>query len=131
GVEVDVDAGDAGDLEDLIAHGRDAVLAGHPGHGEGGGAGHGSPRDACDQERTRRATASEASLSLASASGPPDCAACSTQCARCSSSRPSATAWSALVTADTWVRMSMQYLSSSSIRAMPRTWPSMRRIRLA
>ena len=70
-------------------------------------------------------------LLLASASGPPACAASSTQWAMCSSSRPSATAWSALVTAETWVRMSMQYLSSSTIRAIPRTWPSMRRIRLA
>ena len=33
------------------------------------------------------------------------------------------------VTADTWVRMSMQYLSSSTIRCRPRTWPSIRRSR--
>ena len=36
----------------------------------------------------------------------------------------------ALVTALTWVRMSMQYFSSSIIRAMPRACPSMRRMRL-
>ena len=36
-----------------------------------------------------------------------------------------------LFTALIWVRTSMQYLSSSIIRAMPRTCPSMRRSRLA
>ena len=34
---------------------------------------------------------------------------------------------SALVAADTWVRTSMQYWSSFTMRAMPRTWPSTRR----
>ena len=43
---------------------------------------------------------------------------------------PSPTPWSAFVTATTWVRTSMQYSSSSIIRSMPRTWPSMRRRRL-
>ena len=40
-----------------------------------------------------------------------------------------ATLCSAFVTALTWVRMSMQYVSSSTIRCRPRTWPSMRRSR--
>ena len=42
----------------------------------------------------------------------------------------SATAWSALVAADTCVSTSMQYWSSSTIRCRPRTWPSIRRSRL-
>ncbi|COX26929.1 Uncharacterised protein [Mycobacterium tuberculosis] len=54
-----------------------------------------------------------------------------TQWLRCSSSRFSATDRNALVTALIWVRTSMQYLSSSIIRAMPRTCPSTRRNRLA
>ena len=37
-----------------------------------------------------------------------------------------ATDRSALVIALTWVRMSMQYCSSSTIRCRPRAWPSMR-----
>ena len=40
-------------------------------------------------------------------------------------------AFKAEVTALIWVSTSMQYLSSSIILAMPRTWPSMRRSRLA
>src|SRR5690625_2753978 len=47
----------------------------------------------------------------------------------CSSSSPSAKDCSAREAAETWVRMSMQYLSSSTILAMPRTCPSMRRNR--
>jgi hypothetical protein len=37
---------------------------------------------------------------------------------------------SALLAADVWVRMSMQYWSSSTIRCSPRIWPSIRRSRL-
>ena len=37
---------------------------------------------------------------------------------------------SALVAALTWVKISLQYLSSSTLFAMPRTWPSTRRSRL-
>ncbi len=48
----------------------------------------------------------------------------------CSSSSARATLCSAREAAETWVRMSMQYLSSSTMRAMPRTWPSMRRSRM-
>ena len=46
-----------------------------------------------------------------------------TQWARWSSSSSSATAWSALVAADTCSRMSMQYRSSSTMRCRPLTWP--------
>jgi len=35
------------------------------------------------------------------------------------------------VAAETWVSTSMQYLSSSTIFAIPRTWPSTRRSRLS
>jgi uncharacterized protein (TIGR00106 family) len=84
-----------------------------------------------DYDRTSRAMAADASASLASASSPPSATAWVTQWPRCSSSRPSATDWSALLTALIWVRTSMQYLSSSIIFAMPRTWPSIRRSRLA
>jgi hypothetical protein len=41
-----------------------------------------------------------------------------------------ATDCSAFVIAETWVRMSMQYFSSSTIRCSPRACPSMRRSRL-
>ena len=61
------------------------------------------------------------SRTFASASSPPRCAASTTQWAMCSSSSPSEKDCSAFVAADTWVRMSMQYLSSSIIFAMPRT----------
>ena len=64
--------------------------------------------------------ASEASLSLASPSGPPWATASTTQCLRWSSSNPSATDSSAFVRALTCVRMSMQYFSSSTMRWMPR-----------
>ena len=65
--------------------------------------------------------ASEASLTLASASGPPASMACVTQWPRWSSTSPSATACSARVTADTWVSTSMQYVSDSTMRCNPRT----------
>src|SRR5690625_3771337 len=83
------------------------------------------------QLRTRRAMASEASLSLASCWSSPACAAWSRQWAMCSSSSARATLCSAREAAATWVRMSMQYLSSSTMRAMPRTWPSIRRSRMS
>src|SRR5690625_1928205 len=83
------------------------------------------------QLRTRRAMASEASLSLASCWSSPACAASSRQWAMCSSSSTNATLCSAREAAETWVRMSMQYLSSSTILAMPRTWPSIRRSRMS
>jgi len=60
------------------------------------------------QDLTRRATASVASFTLASASGPPRSTASVTQWPRWSSSSPMATACRARVTADTWVRTSMQ-----------------------
>src|ERR1700722_15589345 len=82
-----------------------------------------------DQDFTRRAIASEASRTFSAAVSPPWATASATQCSRWSSSRPSATDCSALLTADTWVRMSMQYLSSSTIRCRPRTCPSIRRSR--
>ena len=63
-------------------------------------------------------------------SGPPARAASTTQCARWSSSRPRLTACSAFVTAATWVRTSMQYVSASTIRCRPRTCPSTRRSRV-
>jgi len=65
--------------------------------------------------------AAEASASFSSASGPPSATARVTQWFRCSSSRFSATDRMALLTALIWVRTSMQYLSSSIMRAMPRT----------
>src|SRR5699024_1899175 len=110
GVEVDLDSGDAGDLGDLLGDGGDAVLAGHTGDGELGGGHGGSPSgggSVTGQDRTRRAMASEASLTLASASGPPTATAWATQWLRCSSTRPSETDWRALVIAATWVRMSV------------------------
>src|SRR3954468_8569931 len=129
--EVDVAAGDAGDLGDLLGHGADAVAAGHADDGVGGGAHDRSLREIrVDQERTSRAMASEASRTFSSASRPPEAAASTRQWLMCSSSRPSATDWSAFVIADTWVRMSMQYFSSSTMRCRPRAWPSMRRSRL-
>src|SRR5215469_269737 len=79
---------------------------------------------------TSRAIASEASRTLASATSPPSATAWATQWPRWSSSSPSATDCRALVAAATWVRMSMQYLSSSTIFCKPRTWPSIRRSRL-
>src|SRR4051812_20491118 len=82
------------------------------------------------QLRTRRAMASEASRTFSSASAPPFWAASTTQCDRCSSSSSRENDWSAFVAAETWVRMSMQYLSSSTIRCSPRTCPSIRRSRL-
>src|SRR3954447_8693482 len=138
--EVDVDGGDAGDLRDLLGHGVDAVAAGHADDGVGGAA-HGvlsrkwdngrERRSGADrQKRTRRAMASEASRTFSSAWGPPALAASTTQWLRCSSSSPSETACSSLVIAETGVRMSMQYFSSSTIRCRPRAWPSMRRSRL-
>src|SRR3954454_9569801 len=81
------------------------------------------------QDRTRRAIESEASRTFSAAVSPHPATAPATQCARWSSSSPSATDCSALVAADTWVRMSMQYLSSPTIRCSPRTWPSIRRSR--
>ena len=57
--------------------------------------------------------ASEASFTLAVAVSPPSATAPATQWPRCSLSSPSATDCRALVAAATWVRMSMQYLSSS------------------
>jgi MFS family permease len=60
------------------------------------------------QDRSRRDTAAAASFTFASASGPPCSTACVTQWPRWSSSSPRATACSARVTADTWVRTSMQ-----------------------
>ena len=56
-----------------------------------------------------------------SASGPPASMAWVTQWPRWSSTSPRATACSARVTADTWVRMSMQYVSDSTMRCSPRT----------
>jgi hypothetical protein len=82
------------------------------------------------QDFTRRAIASDASRTFSAAVSPPSAAASVTQCARWSSSGHSATDCSALVAADTWVRMSIQYLSSSTIRCRPRTWPSIRRSRV-
>ena len=52
--------------------------------------------------------AAEASVILSSASVPPTRTASLTQCRRCSSSSESATVSRARVTADTWVKMSMQ-----------------------
>jgi len=60
------------------------------------------------QDLTSRAMASEASLTLLLASGPPSSMACATQWPRWSSTSPRATACKARVTAETWVRMSMQ-----------------------
>ena len=82
------------------------------------------------QVRTSRAIASDASRTFDSASSPPAAAACPTQVDRCSSRSSRENDCSAFVAADTCVRMSMQYLSSSTIRCRPRTWPSMRRSRL-
>src|SRR5665647_2153561 len=56
-------------------------------------------------------------------------AASTTQWVRWSSSRPRATDWSALVIAEIWVRMSMQYFSSDTIPCRPRACPSIRRRR--
>src|SRR6266536_5832294 len=59
-------------------------------------------------DRTSRATAAEASATLASASGPPVAIASRTQWARWSSSSSRATDCNALVAAEIWVRTSMQ-----------------------
>src|SRR6185312_17286221 len=128
GLEVDLDLGDTGDGGDLLGDRVNAVRAGHAGDGVGGGA-HGFLSDG-GQDRTRRAMASAASRTFSSASGPPAWAAETTQWDRCSSSRPRATDCSAFVIAETWVRMSMQYFSSSTMRCRPRAWPSMRRSRV-
>jgi acyl-CoA synthetase (AMP-forming)/AMP-acid ligase II len=107
-----------------------ARVAGPAALDRGEGAEGGDPRAVCAQLRTSRAIASDASRTFSSASGPPAAAACRTQVDRCSSRSSRENACSALVAADTCVRMSMQYLSSSTIRCRPRTWPSMRRSRL-
>ena len=60
------------------------------------------------QDLTRRETAAAASVTFSLASGPPSSMASVTQWPRWSSSSPSATACSALVTAETWVSTSMQ-----------------------
>jgi hypothetical protein len=80
-----------------------------------------------DHERTSLAIASVASRTFASASLSPALAASTTQLPRCSASSSSENACNARVAAATWVRTSMQYLSSSTIRCSPRTCPSMRR----
>src|SRR5918998_6327650 len=125
-VQVHVHAGHALDAADLLGHRVDAVLAGHPGHRVLGGARHqyssrqvGSRQVGAAQDLTRRAIASEASLTLVPASAPPWAAASTTQVDMCSSSRASAKDCSALVAAETWVSTSMQYLSSSTMRCRP------------
>src|SRR5690349_20818784 len=86
GGEVDLHGADAGKLGDLAGHGLDAVRTGHPGHGVGAGDGHGvsflgqAPAWHDGQERTSRAMASDASLTLAV--GSPARAASTTQWAR-------------------------------------------------
>jgi hypothetical protein len=85
--------------------------------------------DDVHNERTIRAIASDASRTFALALSSPSATASVMQCARCSSSSPSATACNARVTAATWSRTSMQYRSSSIIRWRPRTCPSIRRSR--
>src|SRR6478609_4585501 len=123
GLQHDVHRAHAGQLADLLGHRRHAVRAGHPLH----------LPDLChlvsSQERTSRAMAAEASVSFSSAPSP-EVIASLTQWARWSSSRFRATACRAFVIAATWVRMSMQYWSSSTIRCRPRACPSMRRRRL-
>src|SRR3954463_11426385 len=116
GLEVDPDLGDAGDGADLLGDRADAVGAGHAGDGVGGRAHGGVLPLGGGQDRTSRAMASAASRTFSSASGPPAWAAETTQWLRCSSSRPRATDCSAFVIAETWVRMSMQYFSSSTMR---------------
>lgn len=84
-------------------------------------------RSAVRYERTSRAMASDASFTFAE--GSPARAASTTQFAKWPSSSPTATAWSARLAAEIWVRTSMQYTSSSIIRCTPRTCPSIRRNR--
>src|SRR5690349_8668393 len=138
GGQVDGHVRDALDRADLLRHGPHAVHAGHAGDGVGVPV-HDSPflqfegspcSTTAHHDLTSRAIAALASASLTSATPPPCAAAWATQCRRCSSSSPSATASRALVAAETCVNTSMQYWSPSIIFAIPRTWPSIRRIRL-
>src|SRR3954447_11820322 len=107
GVQVDGHVLDAVQGAELARHRGHAVLAGHAVDAVGGGGAHRSLLGSCGlgmgvyYERTSRAMASEASRSFASRSGPPAATASTTQCSRCSSSSPRATACSALVAADT------------------------------
>src|ERR1035437_5963113 len=64
--------------------------------------------------------------SVTFASPRPSRTASVTQCRTWSSSRLTATLSRAALTALTWVRMSMQYRSSSTMRCMPRTCPPSR-----
>src|SRR5690606_28099057 len=125
GSQLHGDVAYAGQPGQLGGDRRGAVAAGHPGDPVGSRGRHSVP----PQDRTSRAMASEASLTLAV--GSPSRAASATQWARCPSSRPSATAWRARVAAEIWVRTSMQYTSWSIIRCTPRTCPSRRRNRLS
>src|SRR3954447_6483592 len=134
-VEVDGDVLDPGEPSDLAGDRVDAVLAGHALDGVRAGSHRGVLLGVVyggwAQDRTRRPMAADASLTLSSASAPPAVSASLTQCSRWSSSSSRATAWRALVAAEIWVRTSMQYWSSSTIRCRPRTCPSIRRSRLS
>src|SRR5262245_19457093 len=142
GDEVDGHLAYAGQLGDLFTHGRDAMVTGHAVYAVRRGDAHlfglqgsasrvgGMIVAVPHQLRTSRAMASDASRTFRSASVPPCCTAWVTQCARCSSSSSKENDWSAFVAAETCVRTSMQYLSSSTIRCRPLIWPSIRRSRL-
>ena len=70
-----------------------------------------------------------ASSNFSWAASPPSRTAAATQCSRWSFSRAMDTALRALVTAEIWVMMSMQYSSCSTMRAIPRACPSISRSR--
>src|SRR5690606_33306497 len=122
----DADLGDVRDLLQLLGDRRDAVPAGHALDLQDGGAvdGRGVVAHECllvgggrsrlrrgrvGQDRTSRAIASLASRTFSAPSSFEERAASTTQWPRWSSTSPSPTAWSARVTAEIWVRTSMQY----------------------
>ena len=128
GLEHDVDRLDARDLLDLLGDRGDAVAAGHAGHGVGLGGAHGGLplggiRNGRGGRWPRRPPRASARLRGRRRGGLHHAVV------RWSSSSPRATDCSAEVIAETWVRMSMQYLSSSTMRWSPRAWPSIRRSR--
>src|SRR5665647_1097338 len=113
--QLDLDVRDAREGCQLLGDRADAVAAGHALDADVDGLGaHGVPPcggalicGRC-QLRTRRAMASAASRTFSSPAAWDSRAAFTTQWPRWSSSKRRLTAWNAFVTAETWVRMSMQ-----------------------